>query len=598
MKTPRALLLCALISCLLTPCLYADRQLTQAEIDSLLSQLVENTSDGWITSGSVKAKHVEYQAPKTTDVDWVESRIKEEIAAYLALDDKPQLTEETQKDFLEAIPFNVRHVWLNEYTQVTQEEVAIRGGRYHYQIEIIEREDSIIPTGTLVDNIQTNHVRLPESRLRSFYWDGQAYTRYYHDVANAVIEDQDMAPELALAPLLAGFISWGQGDLSLVDLQSAKILAQETSSEGQTVVDLTLALDSGVTYTMTLDPALDYAPLEWQGIQLNWMDRSVCSDYVQVGERWVPTTIYIEHQDLEGRLLNSHRWALSVSAVTPVSSRFQAQLATNTHVMRTNPQSTGPLYYYHNVTVDPEMLLAERLAVVNENESLLQNCASVHLRYAIEQLGKTLDWTEATDLVASDGLTSLLDMTKIAQGLGINARAVILTWEEMEALEGVQAILYRPGKGHFVLLDYVNTTEAWVIDLTSNTFYRPLKKAHFGNQDEFIVLLLSNDQALEINEQAELSLDVQASILGGEGYDGCTIPNQISMNPQQCIEVNMVCSGKEIQYFWYYQCEDVPDCYESPYLIREWLLCPSDCKSWGTVYPVVWWACDGEYPDS
>lgn len=577
--------------------LYADRSWSQSEIDDLTETLITNASDFWLTSGTIEAYHVEYHGPQTTDEDWVQTRIEENIKEYLAKEEKAQLTEERQEAFVAAMPFNTRYLWLNEYSQVTQEDIVIHKGRYRYRIEVLQREDSMAPSGDLLDNEETDEFKVGANRKRDFYWDGLSSTHCFNSVANAIIEDREVAPDMVVTPLVAGFLSWSQGDLSTDSLENSAIKVLETSLDDRTVVELTLVQNEGdFVYSMVLDPALDYAPLSWQCTRSYGLELVDCNDYVQAGDRWVPTRIYTERQDQTGRLLNSHRWTFNVSDVPPVSSQFQAKIPVNTHVMRINPVSSGPLYYYYNPMTDSDLLLAERLAVIQESELVILNCASTQLHYAANSLGVSLDWDQAASLVNSEGLSSMKDMAELAENLGLNAQAVNLTWEQMEDLSGVQAILYRPELGHFVLLDQVTSSQAWIIDLSSNTFYRPLGKEVFASQETFAVLLLSQEVALSSEFSGLLTSEEQSSLLGGSDQSGCSVEEQ-GWGYEYCISIEGLCYGNYVQYYPYTQCEDIPDCTEELYIKKSQSSCfgSSPWCSIGEPQITTVWACDGEY---
>ncbi len=601
MKTAQAALVCTYIMTSLTPVVYADRQLDQKETLALLDLLIAHSQDRWLTSGTIKVEHTVYHPPQTTDLDWVADRIEQETKDYLARQDKPQLTAEGQQNYLDAIPFNVRYKYLNEYTQVDQREVQVNEGRYHYHISVLKREDSIVPTGDLLYNDETNDFKLANSQERDFYWDGQSYTQCYNSIANAIISDQGDTPNLALAPLTVGLLAWGRGYLSRDNLENADIDALETIQGDQTVIHLTIMQGSEVAIFMVLDPTKDYAPLEHQMILPNLVNRAELSGYVQAGGRWIPTEIDTEQQDPSGRLLESHHWYLTIHDVAPVSSNFLAKIPVNTHVMRLNSQSPTALYYYSNPLVDTDRLLAERLEVLNDHNSL-HNCATVQFRYAAERLGRSLSMADASSLVASDGMTSFLDMARMAEQVGLQARAVSLSWEDLQSLtDDVQGILSIPGRHHFVLLDHVSPTEAWFVDLSSNTFYRPLNKVILKDQVKFNVLLLSNE-SIRSDLGDTLALDDQADIRGGIEGEYCTL--QIQEHSRTTCDQFVNCADHDyIVYYEYWRCEAVPTfmCQEVPYIDRVVAPCyiPAGEISCyldiNNIEAVPVWACDGEY---
>ena len=90
--------------------------LDSAATSEILEKLVAQRPTTWLPAGTIVAKHHEYRAPDVTSSAVVDAAIQEEIQAYQNTVSKVEQSEELQKLYLDAIPFNTRYELANQYT--------------------------------------------------------------------------------------------------------------------------------------------------------------------------------------------------------------------------------------------------------------------------------------------------------------------------------------------------------------------------------------------------------------------------------------------------------------------------------------------------
>ena len=61
---------------------FADRELERSEILQLFEQLTNQPRKTWVSAGTIKATHLEYKAPKTTDLMEISNEISQRIVEY------------------------------------------------------------------------------------------------------------------------------------------------------------------------------------------------------------------------------------------------------------------------------------------------------------------------------------------------------------------------------------------------------------------------------------------------------------------------------------------------------------------------------------
>ncbi len=238
---------------------FADRELDRTEILEIFQQLTSQPRKTWISAGTIEATREEYKAPKTTDRNEINNRIGEKIQAYQSNPDKPELTENHQKMKLDAIPFNVRYRLSNEYTMNSTATVRFDGDRFHWEINVESRTDSVKPNKDLAGNFMTEQFNLNWNAKRIFAWDGEKYTTYFLPGNHAIVDTTGSTPHVVNGPLTAGFIPWGYGFYAYENLSAIESSAVERNVDGQTQIHLTLNNSDGSEMVFVMDPEKDYA---------------------------------------------------------------------------------------------------------------------------------------------------------------------------------------------------------------------------------------------------------------------------------------------------------------------------------------------------
>ncbi len=190
---------------------FADRELDRTEILQILEELTSQPRKTWIPAGTIEATRKEYRAPKKTDVNEINSQIREKIQAYRSSPNKRELTENLQKMRLDAIPFNVCYGLSNEYTMNSTVIVRFDGDRFYLEINADSRTDSVKPNKDLAGNFMTVQFNLDWNARRISAWDGENYTTYCLPVNHAMVDSTGGTPHVVNGPLTAGFIPWGYG---------------------------------------------------------------------------------------------------------------------------------------------------------------------------------------------------------------------------------------------------------------------------------------------------------------------------------------------------------------------------------------------------
>ena len=184
----------------------AGRQLERSEVLELFTTLTANPQKAWISTGTIQATRQEYRAPRTTDPTEINLRIAQEFNDYIANPNKSELTPELQQMKIQAIPFNVRYKLSNEYTMDSAVTVKVDGEKFHWQIDVDSRTDSVKPTADLAGNYMTEEFNLDWNEKRVFAWNGNSYVTYFRPGNHATIEPKRFAVN---GPLTAGVITWG-----------------------------------------------------------------------------------------------------------------------------------------------------------------------------------------------------------------------------------------------------------------------------------------------------------------------------------------------------------------------------------------------------
>jgi len=535
---------------------FADRTLERTEILQIFEQLTSQLRKTWIPTGTIEATHEEYRAPKTTDLNEIDNRIKEKIAEYQSDPNKRELTQDLQKMKLDAIPFNVRQKLSNEYTMNSSVVVKFDGERFYWEINADSRTDSVKPSKDLAGNFMTKHFDLDWNARRIFAWDGEKYTTYFLPANYAIVDATDNTPHVVNGPLTAGVIPWGYGYYTYENLSAAESSAVEKNIDGQTQIHLTLNNSDGSEMLFVMDPAKDYAVLF---CSINGLSNSVISKYYSnyqlVSGNWVSTVILLEqHEAGSNRLLARDLWDItSIDANVPESYEFEVSYENDALIEHFACGDGTSEMYRHSQTVDIGMLLAERLAFAASEGTQPQNCATAALRYVTSRLGKEVADQQLAQLVTEpNGETSLYEMKQFAQGLGLYCRAVKTDIQTLKNLTGCEVILHISGKNHFIVLEGIDDKYVWNIDLAGREFYKRTDIDFFDmDWTEGIALLVSNSPIT--GEFADIDDSELQTIIGASGYS-CTRLLQ-EFDVIYCVYILGGCDGWYQVYFTRYGCE-------------------------------------------
>jgi len=533
----------------------ADRSLDRAEVLQILQQLTSQPKKTWIPAGTINATHQEFRASKTTSPTEINNKVKEEVAKYQNNSNKQELAEDIQKMKLDAIPFNVRHKLSNECTMNSSVIVKFDGERFYWEINTDSRKDSVKPGKDLAGNFMTNQFDLNWNARRIFAWDGEKYTTYFLPSNQVIADSTGKTPHNVNGPLTAGVIPWGYGYYSYDNLSVVESSAIEKNADGQTQIYLTLNNSDGSQMLFALDSAKNYAVLSC--IIKKFGELAVSkqySSYKQISGNWVPATVLIEQYETGlNRLLSRDLWDFtSIDDNVPQSCEFNVNYKADALIEHFALDSRKPEMYRYSQTINTDLLLAERLTYAANEGEQKQNCATAALKYAASQLGKNIDDQRLAELVSEpNGQTNLYAMKQFAQRQGLYCRAVKTNIETLKNLGDCKAVLYIPGKKHFVVLDSIDKENVWMVDISSSNFYYHTDISFFDMDWDGIALLVSNQPSK--CEFAEEINDSKLQTINGMGYE-CTKLLQ-EYDVIFCSYVGGECGGKYAEFYTRYGCK-------------------------------------------
>jgi hypothetical protein len=534
---------------------FADRPMDRTEILQIFQKLTNQPRKTWIPAGTIQAAHEEYKAPKTIDKTSLNRQIKNEVLRYQNDQNKRELTEEMQKMRLDAEPFNARYRLSNIYTMGSNVVVKFDGDRFYWEINVTSRSDSVKPDKDLAGNYMTENFDLDWNARRIFAWDGEKYTTYFLPGNHAIVDTTGRTPHVVNGPLTAGIVPWGHGYYTYDNLSALESSAVERYVDGQKQIQLTLSNTDGSQVEFTIDPQKDYAVTAC--LMTGHGDVVISrqySDYQLVDGSWVPLTILLEQYETgTDKLLAYDLWNITgIDINTPQSYDFEVDYKTDALIEHFSFSDREPEMYRYSQMVDTDLLLADRLAFAASENTQPQNCATAALKYVTSQLGKDVTEQQLAQLVSgSNKTTTLYQMKQFAQNLGLYCRAVKADIETLKNLNGCKAILYIPGKKHFIALEAIDDKFVWTVDLANNKFYRRTDVDFFGmDWTEGTALLISNKPI--VGEFAEISEAELSNITGAAGYQ-CNILRQ-AYNVIFCDYVGGLCGGVYKEFLTRYGC--------------------------------------------
>jgi hypothetical protein len=434
------------------------------------------------------------------------------------------------------------------------EQVKFDGKRFYWEINVDSRSDSVKPGRDLADNFMTQQFDLGGNQRRIFAWDGEKYTTYFLPGNNVIVDAGGNSPHPVNGPLTAGVVPWGYGRYTYSNLCAVESSGVESTANGETQIVLTLKEASGSESHFTLDSAKNYALIN---CLIEKPDGSTISrqylDYAFIAGSWVPKTILIEQFEAgSGRLKTRDLW--NVTAIdnnVPQTNAFDVPYESEALVERYSDRSDKPAVYRQSNAADTSRLLTKRLDIVKSDGANTRNCATIATGYIASELGITISDKDLASLVnQTRGTTSMYDMKSFLQGFGLYCRAVETNIDTLKKLNGCKAILYFPGKNHFVVVDRIDAQYVWVTDLSSAKFYDRTEISFFDMDWPNGTALLVSKQPIQ-GDFNEIGSDRLADIIGS-GY-ACTKLLQ-QYNVIFCSYVDGLCGGKYYEYYTRYGC--------------------------------------------
>ncbi len=545
---------------MLNSAISADRVLERREILGIFEQLTAQPRKTWISAGTIAGELEAYRASKLREGTDVSSVIAQRVSEYQVKPDKVERADFLQAMRLAAIPFNTRYELLNEYTMRSSETVKYDGRRFHWDIQVRSRNDSVRPDASLAGNVMTDAYDQVHNVNRIFAWDGFSYTLYTPAANHAYVDAANTMPRAVNGPLTAGIIPWGQGRYAYDRLVAQQVEGLEITVNGRTWISLTLHDSDGSTTVVELDPALKYAVLS---CTVRGRGTSVSSrfyaDFQGVGRHWVPRTIVLESRDAASqRLLERDVWTITrIDPTPPLVNAFDARIKDGTNVEYASPVSNRAVLYQHSAEKDTQALLAQKLRFEANRGIHTQNCATAAIKYAFSQLDVPVSSGMLAGLVTDVHKGSNLRiMKRFADERGLHCRAIradMDTLENMSQLDDCQMILYLPGKRHFVVLDSIDTDGIRIVDMTNQRFYYRTGKGLLGTDwSTGVALLLSHSEI--VGGFKEIADPALSAITGAAEGESCT--NLLQMDEDYlCTEMFGECSGYYVMVYQRWGCE-------------------------------------------
>ncbi len=409
----------------------ADRLLDAEETKLLIKQLTDTPRRQWLSSGTLRARHLEYYAFENKVRESTETAYSN--GTYVRLD--VQLDEE----------------------QSTEVEVS---GDLARQLN---------------QDFQLN-------RSRTFLWDGQKRVQYYESADYAVVSmNQATAPKLC-GPLTAGIVPWGHGDFTYLLLMSQSPKIYERTNDGQSQFVLTYINETttpDINVTFVLDPSKANAVLDYTIENDLALLRQSYSDYLQVGDQWVPSKVLVERFDKrsgEPKLLSYEDWQFEeIDGTVPASGVFSLQYKNGTTVELHPGPGLKTFMYQASDRVDISKMLADKIELLKAERGSV-NCATAAMQHIANQFSKELQPEQLSGLISEQTQkTTLFGMKQTLESAGLNCMAVETELGTLKRIDGCATVLHLAVSNHYVLLDHVETDSVWIIDLTNRSFYTRLK---------------------------------------------------------------------------------------------------------------------------
>ena len=524
MKTARwltlrivSLILLGILLGLSSPVWAEEQTLSLTEIDTLLRTLTQNSRQTWLSSGSIKALHLEYH---DSEIGVMES----------------------------------------------SEEFRFDGRRFYWMIQMDQNVSNSV--SGLPDHKRKHRSQSELNRQRLFCWDGQQYARYYQTAAYAVIvENQNTVPIELFGPFSAGIIPWGYGDYTYSVLSSHTKNAVRSIEDNREIIELTLLNDSiepTIEMIFILDPQKDYAVLSYT------MQNQIAScvqtynDYILIGDQWIPQKIMIERYDkrVEPAVLLSYEdWSFEeIRQPQYTESSFQAPLASGTLVeLRSYPNQQSLLFHYSDKT-DIDQLRQNKSIFSASSQGTHQNCATAAAWYIAKKYSKEIDMQELESIVNTQNqLTSAYNLRQQLQSSGLYCTTVTASLEDLKQNSHCTALIYLSDSDHYVVLDHVDNNNVWLIDLTSRKFYWKMNVRDFlQSWTNHVVMFIANTPQDLPTDLQTLTIGEEMDILGGvfENYSCTELLQETQRVECQAPLGGFLCHGVYYKYIERYGCQE------------------------------------------
>ena len=503
------------LNLIMTSFLFADRTLEKSEITAIVENLTSSSRQTWIPQGTIEATLQSFSSKTNC-------------------------------------------------TMESKETIKYDGNRFYWEINILS---DTADNGHRVSASRSKRDAINTKRI--FIWDGQWYSMYFVPVRNAISakSSTEISPKVT-GCLTAGVIPWGYGIYSRTNLLDSGLDAEEVSSEGQTLIHLTVKNANGMELFFVLDPAKNYAVLSSsiKGLGDSCILQEY-SNYVLTGGQWVPSTILIErYSDCKKteKLVSYDYWVFDhVDSERPQDSVFNVSYEDDTLIEYHPDSRRGPLFCQYSSRVNAKDLLNRKLATLNSNTGYSRNCATSVLKYVIESLGKsTADSNLAVLVDRTSSGTSLLAMQQFVNNMGLYSLAAKMDVQTLSNnTANYKPILYLPWSNHYVVFSHIENNGVWVIDLSNDRFCHSIPLEKFTAKNANSIVLFVSDKPVSIRgayttiPEREL-LKIVGSSGSGFGTYSCTELIQaydIIFCPEP---LNYMCMGEYTVFWNRYGCKE------------------------------------------
>jgi predicted double-glycine peptidase len=499
---------------------FADRILSAGEISVILNTLTQQPVGTWLPAGSISARRLEYS-----------------------------MTEKSICEYRETAHFD--------------------GLRFYRGITLISGENE---TESDVQAVKPNSLEMDRERI--FCWDGVTYTQYYKSAATAVIQSgQDPVSFGTYGAFSAGIIPWGYGIYTVQNLSACVSSAHEVLVGEQKQIHLQITKGNSspvLQMNFILDPDKNYAVISYriEDPQLSGINQSY-RQFVQINNRWIPTIITIERflkKPVGNQVVSYEDWTFeAIKPDVPQDALFSVKLKNDTLVELHSSNYPKSIMYYVNDQKDVKSLLEEKIAFSNQIDSVGKNCAAAVVQLVTKQFSRPYPAGQIEAIIAQNSkMTSLYLLKSKLEETGLYCAAVETNLESLRKLNNVQVILHLEDSSHYVILDRIDDTYVWTIDLTSRKIYWKSPIQEFLQQWKRGIAIIVSDNPQSLNpEGTSLSVSDQQQIMGGNPGYSCTEMIQIT-DRSLCPEPQgLLCGGLYYVYYQRYGCKEDPNAVES-----------------------------------